>query len=118
MVPVVGDAIGKGGKIARAGLEHGDEVLEAGTKLLDDVDNAINAAKRHTPDEQALSSLAKEARRNGITTQEADILLEWGREIDPNDTKGLKGRDDRDSVHWKGGSHIHVGGQDHIPVNK
>ena len=39
-------------------------------------------------------------------------------EIDPNDTKGLKGRDDRDSVHWKGGSHIHVGGQDHIPVNK
>ena len=118
MVPVVGDALGKGGKIARAAIKHGDEVLEAGTKLLDDVDNAINAAKRHTPDEQALSSLAKEAKRNGITTQEADILLEWGREIDPNDTKGLKGRDDRDSVHWKGGSHIHVGGQDHIPVNK
>ena len=65
-----------------------------------------------------LASLAKEAKRNGITTQEADILLEWGREINPNDTKGLKGRDDRDSVHWKGGSHIHVGGQDHIPVNK
>ena len=36
MLPIVGDAIGKGGKIARAGFEHGDEVLEAGTKLLDD----------------------------------------------------------------------------------
>lgn len=36
MVPVVGDAVGKGGKILRAGFEHGDEVLEAGTKLLDD----------------------------------------------------------------------------------
>ena len=36
MVPVWGDAVGKGGKILRAGFEHGDEVLEAGTKLLDD----------------------------------------------------------------------------------
>ena len=36
MVPVVGDAVGKGGKIARAVIKHGDEVLEAGTKLLDD----------------------------------------------------------------------------------
>ena len=39
MVPVVGDAIGKGGKILRAGFEHGDEVLEAGTKLLDVANN-------------------------------------------------------------------------------
>ena len=28
MVPVVGDAVGKGGKILRAGFEYGDEVLE------------------------------------------------------------------------------------------
>ena len=34
MLPIVGDAIGKGGKIARAAIKHGDEVLEAGTKLL------------------------------------------------------------------------------------
>ncbi len=39
MVPVVGDAIGKGGKILRVGLEHGDEVLEAGTKLLGKANN-------------------------------------------------------------------------------
>ena len=36
MVPIVGDVVGKGGKIARAVIKHGDEVLEAGTKLLDD----------------------------------------------------------------------------------
>ena len=36
MVPVVGDAVGKGGKVFRAAIKHGDEVLETGTKLLDD----------------------------------------------------------------------------------
>ena len=36
MVPIVGDAIGKGGKVFRAAIKHGDEVLETGTKLLDD----------------------------------------------------------------------------------
>ena len=40
MVPVWGDAVGKGGKIARAGFEHGDEVLEAGTKLLGDINDS------------------------------------------------------------------------------
>ncbi|MDY4707725.1 MAG: hypothetical protein SO390_05135 [Candidatus Treponema excrementipullorum] len=40
MVPVWGDAVGKGGKIAQAGFEHGDEVLEAGTKLLGDINDS------------------------------------------------------------------------------
>ena len=31
MLPIVGDAIGKGGKIARAAIKHGDEIVE-GTK--------------------------------------------------------------------------------------
>ena len=39
MVPVWGDAVGKGGKILRAGFEYGDEVLEAGTKLLGKANN-------------------------------------------------------------------------------
>ena len=30
MLPIVGDAIGKGGKVVRAAIKHGDEVLEAG----------------------------------------------------------------------------------------
>ena len=33
MVPVWGDAIGKGGKIARAAIKHGDEVLEVAGKV-------------------------------------------------------------------------------------
>ena len=40
MVPVWGDAVGKGGKILRASFEHGDEVLEAGTKLLGDINDS------------------------------------------------------------------------------
>ena len=28
MLPIVGDAIGKGGKVVRAAIKHGDEVLE------------------------------------------------------------------------------------------
>ena len=39
MLPIVGDAIGKGGKIARAAIKHGDEVLEAETKLLGKANN-------------------------------------------------------------------------------
>ena len=39
MVPMVGDALGKGGKIARAAIKHGDEVLEAETKLLGKANN-------------------------------------------------------------------------------
>ena len=29
MLPIVGDAIGKGGKVVRAAIKHGDEVLAA-----------------------------------------------------------------------------------------
>ena len=32
MVPVWGDAIGKGGKVVRAAIKHGDEVLEVAGK--------------------------------------------------------------------------------------
>ena len=31
MLPIVGDVIGKGGKIARAAAKHGDEIVD-GTK--------------------------------------------------------------------------------------
>ena len=37
MLPIVGDAIGKGGKIARAAIKHGDEVLEAAGKSVDGI---------------------------------------------------------------------------------
>ena len=37
MLPIVGDAIGKGGKIARAAIKHGDEVLEVAGKQATEV---------------------------------------------------------------------------------
>lgn len=33
MLPIVGDAIGKGGKVVRAAIKHGDEVVETGGKV-------------------------------------------------------------------------------------
>ena len=53
MLPIVGDAIGKGGKIARAAIKHGDEVVEvAGSTLkgIKAVENASDASKVIIPD--------------------------------------------------------------------
>ena len=53
MVPMVGDALGKGGKIARAAIKHGDEVVEvAGSTLkgIKAVENASDASKVIIPD--------------------------------------------------------------------
>ena len=37
MLPIVGDAIGKGGKVVRAAIKHGDEVLEVAGKSVDGI---------------------------------------------------------------------------------
>ena len=69
-------------------------------------------SKRHTPDQEALSDLAKGGKR-GITNADADILIEWADEYD------FPARDDRGEPHWdarKGMDHIHLGPK-HIPVN-
>jgi hypothetical protein len=68
--------------------------------------------KKHTPDQEALSDLAKEKERKGITNDEADNLLEWADEYD------FPARDDRGKDHWNakdGVDHIHLGPK-HIPV--
>lgn len=65
-----------------------------------------------------MNELGKEAKqRGGVTNKDADTLLEWGKEVDPNNEKGLQGRDDRGETHWKGGEHIHLGGK-HIPIKE
>ena len=53
MLPIVGDAIGKGGKIARAAIKHGDEVLEAAGKQVDEV---LESLLLRTQDVEASSS--------------------------------------------------------------
>jgi|LakMenE01Jun11ns_1017448.scaffolds.fasta_scaffold9870105_3 hypothetical protein len=60
--------------------------------------------KRHTPNQEALNELAKDSSKQGISNEEADILLDWASEYD------FPGRDDRGKPpHWVGGEHIHFG---------
>ena len=101
MVPVWGDAVGKGGKILRAGFEHGDEVLEAGTKLLDDAKKTIKKINGETEftkigrqahkDYNPGSTYEKEYRlpsgkRADAVDEEAGIV----RELKPNNPKAIK----------------------------
>ncbi|WP_255804679.1 RHS repeat-associated core domain-containing protein [Treponema putidum] len=108
-------------KIDEASEKIANGAKQAGTWIGEKVksawDNIFGAEdKKHTPDQQALSDLSKDAKRQGITNEDADTLLNWRKEVDPDNKKGLRGHDDRGKNHWKGGDHIHVGGQDHIPV--
>jgi hypothetical protein len=72
----------------------------------------VDPSKRHTPDQQALDELAKEAQRHGVTPQDAEILKDWAREY------GVPARGPE--VHpgrpYGKDPHIHIGGRDHIPV--
>ena len=71
------------------------------------------AGKRFTPDQSALIGLAKDCkRRGGVSCGNADTLLGWGKEYN------LPCRDDRNTSHWKGGPHIHIGPVSHIPIKK
>ena len=56
--------------------------------------------------------MAKKAKRKCASNEAADKLLEWSEEL------GMKTLDHRNikPQHWKKGSHIHAGGQDHIPI--
>jgi len=66
---------------------------------------------RHTPDQEALVELAKEARRAGVTNEEAGILEEWADEM------GLpfRGPEEHPNRNYKD-KHIHLGPINHIPV--
>jgi RHS repeat-associated protein len=77
-------------------------------------DNSIDDEKenkRHTHDQEALSDLAKEVKKKGVSNQDADTLLEWSEEYD------FSARDDRGTTHWLDPpvDHIHLGGK-HIPI--
>ena len=45
MVPVVGDAIGKGGKLARYAIKNGDNIVAAGRQIAKHGEDAVNASK-------------------------------------------------------------------------
>jgi len=67
-------------------------------------------SKRHTPDQEAISDLVKEAGNKGVSNIDADTLLDWSEEYH------FPARDDRGKPpHWVGGEHIHIGPK-HVPV--
>jgi hypothetical protein len=67
-------------------------------------------SKRHTPDQEALTGLAKEAeRKGGVTQNDAETLVEWGEET------GLPSRGPENHG-GASGDHIHIGPVNHLPV--
>lgn len=70
-----------------------------------------NSCAQHTPDQAALIQLAKEAKRNGVTSPEAQIFLDWAKEYNVP----ARGPEVHPTRNYNS-PHIHVGSVDHIPV--
>jgi hypothetical protein len=66
--------------------------------------------KHFTPDQQAVIDLAKKGQRTGVTSGEAEALIDLAK------SAGIPTRNDMGTEHWVGGDHIHVGPVHHIPV--
>ena len=101
-----------------AGKWIGEKSKEFGTwiggKLKTAWDNIFGAKdKKHTPDQQALNELGKEAKQNGgVSEKDAETLVNWGNEV------GLPSRGPESHPNRPHGKepHIYVGHNDHIPV--
>jgi len=76
------------------------------------VDGVIDTSKMFNPDQASLIELAKDAKRTGISSEDADTLLQWSNEYNIIPTL-----DHRGTTHWAGGDHIRIGPINHIPVN-
>ena len=71
----------------------------------------IDTTKMFNPNQAALVDLAKDAKKMGISNEDADALLKWGDEY-----KMIPTLDHRGTTHWVGGDHIRIGPVNHIPV--
>lgn len=85
--------------------------VPAGITKVGKVANVVSDAKRFTPDQSALVDIAKEAKRTGVTNEDANTLLKWA-----DETGLVPALDHRDTTHWVGGDHIRVGPVNHIPI--
>ena len=120
MVPGLGDAAAAAKLTVKAGtaiIGAGTTAIMATTKtgrVLDAASSTSNAL-RHTPDQQALVALAKDAKRvGGVSEADAKTLVGWadeynlparGPEVHPNRTEPTSNA-----------PHIHVGPVGHIPI--
>ena len=71
-------------------------------------------ALRNSVDAKALIDLAKQAKRTGVSSEEAKTLLKWAKEYNVSPALDHTAK----PYHWYGGAHIRVGSQNHIKVNK
>jgi RHS repeat-associated protein len=65
-----------------------------------------------TGDQDALIKIAKEAKRNGLSPEDAEVLREWAEEYDVP----FRGPEAHPGRPIGSQPHIHVGSQNHIPV--
>ena len=77
--------------------------------------NTVIDSKKHTPDQQAVIELAKEAKKTGgVTEDDANILIDWAKEYDvPN--HGPEVHPDRPGT-ASNILHFHIGKTGHIPI--
>ena len=66
----------------------------------------------YTGDQDALIKIAKEAKRNGLSPEDAEVLREWAEEYDVP----FRGPEEHPGRPVGSQPHIHVGSQNHIPV--
>jgi hypothetical protein len=85
------------------------EVLAAASM----VEEAANNGQRYGPNQQALVDLAKQAKRTGVTPEQARTLIQWANEYGVRPARGPEAHPARP---FGSQPHIHLGPVDHIPV--
>lgn len=72
----------------------------------------LECGEAYTGDQDALIKIAKEAKRNGLSPENAEVLREWAEEYDVP----FRGPEEHPGRPVGSQPHIHVGSQNHIPV--
>jgi len=72
-------------------------------------------SKRHTPDQEAVIEIAQEGVENGgVSEEDAETLVEWGKEAGFNNARGPEVHPNRPGIGKE--PHIHIGPIRHLPV--
>jgi RHS repeat-associated protein len=100
--------------VANAVVNLADDASEAVSGAADSESKSSSTSKGHTPDQEALVDLAKEAKnKGGVSEQDAQTLMDWAKQTD------LKGSSEHVEQHpgrnFKR-PHIRIGPINHIPV--
>jgi RHS repeat-associated protein len=74
--------------------------------------SSSECGEAYTGDQDALIKIAKEAKRNGLSPEDAEVLREWAEEYDVP----FRGPEEHPGRPIGSQPHIHVGSQNHIPV--